>query len=117
MDISSLKRIVKITILPAFLFASQAVAQETVIFKTPETVVFKTSLSTADLCALDADALEAKITELQNINAKLTDRAEALQVQVTAMKKTGHKKVLVTPANSFSIKKRTPILQPDYTRK
>ena len=74
----------------AFLLASPAMAQETVVYKRPPPAI--------NQCVYNAKALEAKIVELQNINMQLTNRAKTLEVQVAAMKAVvvvKHKKVQV----------------------
>lgn len=58
----------------ALFLASSTVAQETVVFKQPPTAL--------EVCTYDAKLLEAKIAELQNINAQLAAKARALEVPV-----------------------------------
>ena len=74
----------------ALLLANPAAAQETIVYKRPPPAI--------NQCVYNAKALEAKITELQNINMQLTNRAKVLEVQVAAMKAVNvvkHKKVQV----------------------
>ena len=90
MNISSFKNGLKAVSLMAFFVVSPAAAQETVVFKRPPPAISE--------CIYDAKALEARIMELQNINAQLANRAKTLEVQVAAMKTvdvTKHKKVQV----------------------
>ena len=90
MNIFSFRSVLKAAALIAFLLASPAMAQETVVFKRPPPKL--------EVCTYTAKALQAKITELQNINAQLANRAKSLEVQVAALKTMNvvkHKKVQV----------------------
>ena len=90
MNNSSFKSGLKAATLLAFILASPAVAQETVVFKRPPPAVSE--------CIYDSKALEAKIMELQNINAQLANKAKVLEIQVAAMKTVNvvkHKKIQV----------------------
>ena len=90
MNVSSLTGGLRAVTLMALLLACPAMAQETVVYKRPPPAI--------NQCVYNAKALEAKITELQNINMQLTNRAKALDVQVAAMKMVNiskHKKVQV----------------------